>query len=313
MKIKYFGFMLLFAASGALTSCSEDDLDPNSIFSTVDGNDEAKSPEYAEFDEWIMRNYTEPYNIRLQYLYNDKETDLLYNVIPADFDKSKGLAKLVKHMWVDAYAEAVSEEFIKTYTPRTIQLIGSYEWNSNGSQVLGTAEGGLKVMLYGVNFLDLDNPRVNTSDPYANKGAIPLDLNHWFFHTMHHEFCHILTQKKDYPTDFRAISAGRYHSTDWINVKDIDSAKEGFVTGYASGEYNEDFAEVYSTYITMSQEGWDKILDNAGAEGAAIIKNKLSIIREYFYQSWDIDIDKLRTIVLRRSAEAEHLDLHSLN
>lgn len=312
MKIKYFGIMLLIAASAALTSCSDDDLDPNSIFAPTDGN-EIKSPEYAEFDEWIIKNYTEPYNIRLQYLYNDKETDQTYNVIPADFDKSKGLAKLVKHMWIDAYAEAVSEEFIKTYTPRIIQLIGSYEWNSNGSQVLGTAEGGLKVMLYGVNFLDLDNPRVNTTDPYANKSAVPLDLNHWFFHTMHHEFCHILTQKKDYPTDFRAISAGKYHSADWINVKDENAAKEGFVTGYASGEYNEDFAEVYATYITMSQEGWDKIINNAGTSGAATIKSKLAIVREYFSQSWGIDIDKLRAVVLERSASAEKLDLHTLN
>lgn len=305
--------MCLLAASAMLTGCSEDDLDPNSVFSTSEGSEVVKSPEYAEFDEWIVKNYTEPYNIRLQYLYIDKETDQSYNVIPAELSKSKGLAKLVKHMWLDAYAEAVNEEFIKTYTPRIIQLIGSYEWNSNGSQVLGTAEGGLKVMLYGVNFLDLDNPRVNINDPYADKSTVPLDLNHWFFHTMHHEFCHILTQKKDYPTDFRAISASSYHSTDWVNVKDIDSAKEGFVTGYASGEYNEDFAEIYSTYITMSPEGWNKIIKNAGDKGAAIINNKLSIVRDYFYQSWNIDIDKLRDIVLKRSISAEDLDLHSLN
>lgn len=312
--MKYLGIMLLFAASTALTGCSDDDdLDSNSIFAQETDNSTAKSPEYAEFDEWIMKNYTEPYNIRLQYLYVDKETDLTYNVIPADFDKSKGLALLVKHMWVEAYAEAVGEEFIKTYTPRIIQLIGSYEWNSSGSQVLGTAEGGLKVMLYGVNFLDLDHPRVNTTDPYSNKYSVPLDLNHWFFHTMHHEFCHILTQKKDYPTDFRAISAGDYHSADWINVKDENSAKEGFVTGYASGEYNEDFAETYATYVTMSQEGWDKIIAKAGDKGAPIIKAKLAIVREYFSQSWGIDLDQLREIILKRSASAEKLDLHTLN
>ena len=312
MKTKYFGIMLIFAASVSLTSCSDDDLDPNSIFSKTEDST-VKSPEYEEFDKWIMKNYTEPYNIRFQYLYNDKETDLSYNVVPAKLPQSKGLAKLVRHMWIDVYAEAVGEEFIKTYTPRTIQLIGSYEWDTSGSQVLGTAEGGLKVMLYGVNFLDLDNVRVNTEDPYSNKGAIPLDLNHWFFHTMHHEFCHILTQKKEYSTDFRAISAGKYHATDWINVKDIDSAKEGFVTGYASGEYNEDFAEVYSTYITMSPKGWQKIIDNAGDEGAPIIKSKLALVKEYFEQSWNIDLDKLRDIVLAHSASAEKLDLHTLD
>jgi hypothetical protein len=78
---------------------------------------------------------------------------------------------------------------------------------------------------------------------------------------MHHEFCHILTQTKDYPTDFREISAGHYHTSDWVNVDDADAPKEGFVTGYASGEYNEDFAEVFATYVTSTDEVWNQILN----------------------------------------------------
>ena len=80
---------------------------------------------------------------------------------------------------------------------------------------------------------------------------------------MHHEFCHILTQTKNYPTDFQEISAGKYHTSDWINVDDAEAPLEGFVTGYASSEYNEDFAEIYATYVTMTPEGWQKVLDQA--------------------------------------------------
>lgn len=40
---------------------------------------------------------------------------------------------------------------------------------------------------------------------------------------------------------------------------------------------------------------------------------KLNIIRDYFQKQWGIDIDKLRTIVLRRSQEVKDLDLHTLN
>ncbi len=306
MKAKYISLMLMLTAATAFTGCSEDDLDPVSVFDTT-------APERNEFDLWLLKNYSEEYNISFNYLYNDKETDHTYNVIPADFDKSKAIAKLVKHMWLEVYAEAVSPTFIKTYTPRVIQLIGSYEWNQSGSRVLGTAEGGLKVMLYGINNLDIDNPYINTEDFYRSHDAEPLDLNYFFFHTMHHEFCHILTQKKNYSTDFRVISVGKYHSTDWINVKDKDAGKEGFVSGYASGEYNEDFAETYATYVTLSPAGWQKVIDNAGPEGAAIINKKLDLVKEYFRDSWGIELDDLRDIVLRRSGEVASLDLHNLD
>lgn len=294
------------AVSLAFTGCSDDDLSATSVIGEV-------SQGGTEFDKWLDENYRKEYNIRFQYRYNDKETDLTYNVIPADYEKSIALSKLVKHIWLEVYAEAVGKEFIKKYSPRVIQLIGSYEWKQNGSQVMGTAEGGLKIMLYGVNQLDIDNPRINTDDPYESKSASPIDLNYWFFHTMHHEFCHILTQTKNYSTDFQTISAGKYHSTDWVNVEDQDAAKEGFVTGYASGEYNEDFAEVYANYVTLSDKGWNAIITQAGPEGAAIIKQKLAMVKEYFQNSWGVDLDDLRGIILRRSAEAAELDLRNLN
>ena len=51
-------------------------------------------------------------------------------------------------------------------------------------------------------------------------------MNYWFFHTMHHEFCHILTQQKNYSTDYQTITGGSYHSQDWSNLKDTAVAKE---------------------------------------------------------------------------------------
>ncbi len=292
----------------SLTSCGDDnDLNSTSVFEDV------SKVEKNEFDNWLEKNYRQTYNIDFKYRYSDKEADLNYNVIPADFDKSKALAILVKHVWLDAYAEAVNPDFMKTYVPRIIQLTGSYKWNSNGSQVLGTAEGGLKVMLYGVNELDIDNPRINTTNPYESHQVKPIDMNYWFFHTMHHEFCHILTQKKEYDTAFRSISAATYHATDWINLEDKKVAKEGFVTAYASSEYNEDFAEIYATYITNTPEGWQLIINQAGTNGASILNQKLDMMKTYFQNSWNIDLDNLRDIVLRRSNESTKLDLRTLN
>ena len=308
MKYRNISIMLLLSAGlFCLSSCDDDeDLKDVSVFEDV--SLEPKN----EFDRWLDENYRKTYNIDFKYRYSDKESDLSYNVTPAEYDKSVALAILVKHVWLDAYAEAVSPDFMKTYVPRIIQLTGSYKWNTNGSQVLGTAEGGLKVMLYGVNELDIDNPRINTTNPYESHLVQPIDMNYWFFHTMHHEFCHILTQKKEYDPLFRTISASSYHATDWINLEDKKVAKEGFVTSYAASEYNEDFAEIYATYITNTPEGWQLILNQAGENGTAILNKKLELMKTYFKDNWDLDMDELRDIVLRRSAESVTLDLRTL-
>ena len=39
----------------------------------------------------------------------------------------------------------------------------------------------------------------------------------YYFHTMHHEFTHILNQKKPYSTDFALITKSGYVSGDWFN------------------------------------------------------------------------------------------------
>ena len=248
-------FALLFAGT-LLTGCASDDPSSESIFDTT-------APQRSEFDQWLKTNFTDEYNIDFIYRYQDRETDNTYNVVPPQIDKAKALAILVKNVWLDAYASAVSKDFIKTYSPRVYQLVGSGEYRTNEEIVLGTAEGGLKITLFMVNHLDLNNLYINQDDPFKERTFEPLDLNYWFFHTMHHEFCHILTQTKNYPTDFQEISAGKYHTSDWINVDDAEAPLEGFVSGYASSEYNEDFAEIYATYVTMTPEGWQKVLDQA--------------------------------------------------
>lgn len=322
-----FGLLVLLASA-----CSNDDLDKESIFT------ETTQTDSTPLDQWVKTNFTDPYNIRFLYHYNDKETNNYYNVIPADYDKSVALAILLKHVWIDTYTELVGQDFMKTYSPRVYQLIGSAEYNSStGSIVLGTAEGGIKVTLFRVNDIDVDHPVIDSDSPYPNTEAVPIDLNYWFFHTMHHEFCHILTQKKDYSTDFRTISTANYQRASWINVKDKDAGVKGFVTGYASMEYNEDFAETYATYITHTEDAWNKLLENAvqvkldenedtiftydkngnkfpvyDYSGYDAIVKKLNIVKDYFQKQWGIDIDKLRTIVLRRSQEVKDLDLHTL-
>lgn len=304
---KYIRLSLMALTLGmTLVSCDNDEPNSTSIFETTTKSD-------TEFDKWLNANFVEPYNIKVNYLYNDKLSDNTYNVVPATIANSKAMAKMIKHVWMDAYVELAGEDFLKANTFRVFQFIGSPEYNSQGSIILGTAEGGIQVTLFRLNALDFDNILINVDEPFRAHSALPLDLNYWYFHTMHHEFCHILTQKKYYSTDFQTISAGMYHSADWVNVEDADGVKEGFVTGYASSEYNEDFAEVYAMYVTSSEASWAARLQAAGASGSTIISSKLEIVRSYFSDTWGIDIDKLRDIVLRRSAEVEKMDLTTLN
>ncbi len=261
---------LLFA------SCSDDDLDSQSIFDDV-------TTEQTDFDQWIYKNYTLPYNIRLYYRLQDIESDYNYTLAPADYDKSIQLAHIVKYAWIEAYDEVAGRDFTATYVPKILHFVGSAAYN-NGTMVLGTAEGGMKVTLYLVNSFSVDRDILNT----------------YYFKTMHHEFAHILHQTKNYPTEYDQISAADYISGDWYTMADTAAHHRGFVTPYSMSEAREDIAEVTSEYVTKTATEWQAIIDDAGTSGAAIINRKLTIVKNYMQDSWGIDLDNLRSVVQRR-------------
>ncbi|NDV65743.1 putative zinc-binding metallopeptidase [Bacteroides sp. 224] len=286
-------YLLTFICFASLwTSCSDDEPGKNSIFDT-------DPPARNEFDLWLLENFTYPYNINFKYRMEHIESSQTHTLVPAEYNKSIALAKLVKYLWLEVYDEAAGVHFTRSYIPRIIHLIGSAAYNSNKTMVLGTAEGGLKVTLYMVNDLDVDNVSIDF-------------LNTYYFKTMHHEFNHILTQKKKYDPDFQRISEADYISSNWYQETNETAHELGFVSNYAMKEYNEDFAEIFAVYLTSTQAEWDAILDTAGETGAPIILKKFNIVKKYLADSWDIDFDELRNIVQRRSGEIYELDLKNL-
>ena len=160
-----FAFVCAFSGS----SCSEDDLSGTSV---IKPEQTTETP----LDSWLYKNYIEPYNIEFRYRYEDMESDMIYDLTPANYEKSVQMAKLVKHLCLQAYDEVTgSRDFITSYFPKMVFLVGSPAYNNNGEVVLGTAEGGTKITLYAVNNMD------------------PTDvdlLNEWYFKTIHHEFAH---------------------------------------------------------------------------------------------------------------------------
>lgn len=302
MKKYIYTIILGLAVCLGMSSCSDNDPSDPTNFPTT-------APERNAFDKWLLKNFTYPYNVDFKYKMQDIESDMTKNLVPADSAKSAKLAIIIKYLWFDAYVESVGAEFIQENVPRVIHLIGSAAFNSNGTIVLGTAEGGQKVTLYMVN--NLSDDKLKDYDY----------LNNYYFHTMHHEFTHILNQKVAYDKNFEKVTASGYISGDWSNTEDTDAMKKGFVTAYAMSEGKEDFAEMLSTYVTSTQAQWENILATAGTattlEGnitpRAALEQKIAYVRDYMSKSWNVDIDKLRDAVLHRGNELSSLDLEHLN
>lgn len=285
-------YLLILFLSVALLSCSDDDVDKNNSII----QDQARTEN--TFDRWLTTNYTVPYNIEFKYRLDDIETDTHYNVVPADYDKAVALAKVIKYLWLDSYDEVCGNEFLRSYVPRIIHLIGCPGYKDNGSILLGTAEGGLKITLYDVNSIDPED--INVASLTDN-----------YLHTMHHEFAHILHQTKSYSEDFRKISDGKYVGDDCFNAEyTLALARQnGFVTRYARSEHQEDFVEIISTYITNTEATWQSIRQSCGTDGVALLDKKFEIVKNYLKSSWNIEIDNLRNVINRRSEEVTRIDL----
>ena len=291
--------LYIFGIIAFFSSCNEDKLDSESIFDTT-------PPVRLEFDNWLLRNYTDMYNIDFKYKLENKETSFQYYLTPAKMEKSIALAKIIKHVWLDSYSEIAGETFTKKYVPRVIHLIGSPAYENNGTMVLGTAEGGLKVTLYMVNQIDVDNIKMDM-------------LNYYYLKTMHHEFGHILHQTKNYDPTYKLISEGKYVGGNWyLQEQEIGLAeilRMGFITPYSMNIPDDDFVELLAVYLTDTPYSWEYIIEHAEvpAVGKAILNQKLSILKKYMDESWGVDLDELRKIVKRRTAEVKNLDLKNLD
>ena len=151
---------------------------------------------------------------------------------------------------------------MKQYGPRIFHFIGSSGYNATtGTEVLGTAAGGVKITLYNINEM-----KPFTDDVQYNEDDISV-LNERFFHTMHHEFSHILHQTKAYPVAFGQVTSGTYDPMTWQERDSIVTHQLGYVTHYGSSATYEDFVETLSCIITDTDVRWMNRLINACCKG----------------------------------------------
>jgi hypothetical protein len=283
MKYRTSAITAILAGLFVAASCQKEKLDPESVIVVNQTSDNA-------FDLWLKKNYLEPYNIQFKYRFEQNEADLNYFTVPAHLDDAIKMANLVKYLCIETYNEVAGEDFTKGNFPKMFFLVGEWMYNNNGTFVLGTAEGGKKIMLTGLNYLE--------DYLYAAE-----DLNEYYIRTIHHEFTHILNQTKPYQTDFKLVTASGYVADNW-NSEPYDSKylSNGFVTAYAQREPEEDFAETLSMYVTHDEEWWDAFLSPEDCNRTAIL-SKVDFVRSYLAESWGTDLDKLRDVIVRRQQE----------
>ena len=217
MNFKKYIYIAAVALGMGVTfaACSDDDLDPNSIFDDSEGQLDPTSPTY-QLDKFCDDSLRVPYNCALTYRMKDVMTDKSYNLVPAKYENSVDLAVLCKYYWFDVYYNVVPDkDFLKKYGPRILHFIGSSAVNpANHTEVLGLAESGIKISLYKLNAMNLNSIK---------------DLNDRYFHTMHHEFAHVLHQTKTYPKEFDQLSNGHYDVLDEYHKSRISCNYSKFI------------------------------------------------------------------------------------
>jgi substrate import-associated zinc metallohydrolase lipoprotein len=321
-KIRIILFIALCAA--VFMSCSDDELSSNSIFDTSNTAPFDRDAYTYKLDSFLYVNYLQTYNLQFLYRMSDVGADMTYNLVPATYENSKKMAVLTKYLWFDVYDKIVAPDFLKKYGPRIIHLIGSPAYNpSSGTELLGLAEGGIKVSLFKVNEL-------NPTDPER--------MNEYFFKTMHHEFSHILHQTHSIPKEFNMISYKDYNPFGWQNRHENITFSLGFVSPYGGSQMREDWVEIIANYIVKTDAWWENALaiadkgwiqkdkdrpesgvddtedgspvkDSDGVDGKAVILRKIEMTRDWMLNEWNVDLDALRNEVQYRQS---HINMDSL-
>jgi substrate import-associated zinc metallohydrolase lipoprotein len=238
--------------------------------------------ERTALDNWLYDSLTAPFNIELKYKWDQSEYDMAYTLVPPREEKVIPVAQALRKLWIETYnQEAGTDLFMKTYAPKQVVLSGSPALNSDGTAVQGLAEGGLKILLFDINSFDRKNHTLVNS----------------MTHLLHHEFTHILNQKKAYPVEFNHITAGDYTSG-WTVARE-DPLTLGFVSNYARKDPGEDFAEIVAYMLKMGKEGYEEYLNTVpdNEDGIQKLRKKEALVVQYFRETYKLDFYSLQARV----------------
>jgi substrate import-associated zinc metallohydrolase lipoprotein len=277
LKIALSAFVMSFFAA-----CSSIEEDVSAKVDGLGGDILTKQP----IDTWLEQTFTKPYNIEVKYRWDPYEVPLGKTLVPPLIEKVRPIMEGVKAIWIDPYEKVAGSDFIKKFCPKQYILVGSANYNRDGTVTLGTAEGGRKVVLYTVNFFD--KKYIGSVNDF---GSIKQQL-----HTIHHEFGHILQQNVAPSIAFRQITPSTYTSN-WYNVSEDEALALGYVTSYAMSKADEDFVEVLATLLVEGQAGYDAIVNAApSTEAKTALRQKQQLVIDYMQNTYKINFTTLQTL-----------------
>ncbi len=284
MKLKDIKFIVAFFMLTGLFSCAEND-EPDAGLTDLGGETWVKGP----VDNWLLDNMVKPYNIEVKYRFDRYELALNKTLTPPQEDKIIPAMEAVKKTWIEPYEQIAGDAFIKKLAPKQFVLVGSPEFNANGTITLGTAEGGRKIVLYKINYFDK-----------TNKAELKEML-----HTIQHEFGHILHQTVLYPQEYKSITPS--YTASWNDFSLADAQSRGYISEYARSAPDEDFVEMIAFMLVEGKAGFNarinnivlpdpadatKTIPNTTAQRA--LRQKEQVLVRYFKESWNIDIYALQ-------------------
>lgn len=273
-------YVWLFAVIVGISSCNDDEL------LTPSGEDLFPPQEQTELDKKLVEMYAD-YNTIIEYRYikNLLPKDWYY-IEPVSIDLVQPMAEFLKEMWIGPLEAGSSKEFVQAHFPRMIVLVGSPARQKDGSVVLGVAEGGTLIRFTEVNYFD----------------ATSRDWKQAQLETAFHEYAHLLHQTFNLPDAFRQVTPESYTKNGWKAVTAAEALKRGMVSPYGTSAFAEDFAEIFSFYLSATDEDLDFYFNQQPVKnaqdvdlnkGRALLATKLNILLK-FTDGIGLDMDKVR-------------------
>lgn len=273
---------VFLVASLILASCSKkDDL---VIRTPVGLGGDTFEP--TAIDQWLNDSLTLPYNIAVKYRWDPWELTLDQTLTPPDESKIIPAMSAIKRVWIEPFNdETGSEFFIKKYSPKQFKLVGSVQYNPNGTVLLGQAEGGNNIAFFDIN---------------QNFDKDPQTSIMRMIQTSHHEFAHILNQNVLYSPDFKGLSerAGfNGYTATWYNVSEAEAHDNGYITAYSMASSDEDFVEMVANMLMLGKDRYEELIATTSEATQAVFKSKEQFVVNYYKSVWNIDFYRLQTRV----------------
>ena len=239
-----------------------------------------------------LENMFARYNMRIEYRYiKNLLPNNWHHITPIKEDLIVPVSRFLIDYWVSPLELSSSKDFVVKTLPNKIVLVGSPAYKLDGTRALGQAEGGTLVRLTNCNDYDLN-------DHAWIRAAL---------RTAYHEYSHILHQTFVLPDGYRKLTPEAYSDAGWSRKTRSDAIKLGIVSTYGTKNVSEDFAELFSFFITAKQNEVDYVFNDEPIpvelteikdvmernEGRKIIRKKF-VVLNMFLEKIGLDIENTR-------------------